>query len=173
MAERRLRHFISVKDVSKELVDELLVSAEEMKRLVTLHGGDQRLARKVLAAAFYEPSTRTNCSFQAAMIRLGGSVIPVNDEQSSIKKGESLDDTIITLGCYADIIVLRHPIEGSAAAAAAVSTRPIINAGDGVGEHPTQSLLDVYCIQSELGAVGAPSGEPPMTITLLGDLKNG
>ena len=102
----------------------------------------------MLAAIFYEPSTRTSCSFQAAMLRLGGSVLPVNETHSSVKKGESLEDTIRTLASYCDAIVLRHPLKGSAEAAAAVSTKAIINAGDGVGEHPTQALLDLYTIKT-------------------------
>lgn len=169
----RLKHLISIRDVSKPQLDALLASAEAMKTLVRTKGGDNRLAHRVLAAIFFEPSTRTNCSFQAAMLRLGGSVLPVNDESSSAKKGESLDDTIITLSQYADIIVLRHPVKGSASAAAAVASKPVINAGDGVGEHPTQALLDVFSIKTELGAIGAPAGSPPMVVVLLGDLKNG
>ena len=164
-----------------------------MKDLVKRDGGDKSLHNKVIALLFCEPSTRTSCSFQAAMQRLGGAVISVNNIESSIQKGESLEDTIQTLSCYCDAIVLRHPTKGSAAAAAKVATKPIINAGtilfpnsdslfvvilralagDGAGEHPTQALLDLYTILSELGRVGGTDSEHPMVITLLGDLKNG
>lgn len=99
------------------------------------------LKGKVLANVFYEPSTRTSSSFQAAMLRLGGTVISVNESSSSVVKGESLPDTIRTLECYSDIIVLRHPHAGSAQLAASHARVPIINAGDGIGEHPTQVRL--------------------------------
>jgi len=135
-----------------------------MKALVTTQGGDDRLKHRVLACLFYEPSTRTNCSFQAAMLRLGGSVLAVNEQHSSVKKGESLEDTIRTLASYCDGVVIRHPMKGSADAAAAVSSKPIINAGDGTGEHPTQALLDLYTIKTELGAIGYP--QEPMVYNL-------
>jgi len=136
------------------------------------------LKGKILANLFYEPSTRTSSSFTAAMERLGGSVIPINEvKYSSVSKGESLPDTIRTLECYADVIVLRHPETGSAAIAAKAARKPIINAGDGVGEHPTQALLDTFTIFEELGPSGAlrtSSGQVDgMTVTMLGDLKYG
>lgn len=165
-------HFLSVKGLSMEFVHLILNSAEEMKELVQNQGGDERLKYKILATAFYEPSTRTSCSFQAAMLRLGGKVISINEEQSSIKKGESLEDTIQTLSSYCDAIVLRHPVKGSASVAAGISPKPVINAGDGTGEHPTQAMLDLFTIKSELGKVGG-TPEAPMVITMLGDLKNG
>jgi aspartate carbamoyltransferase catalytic subunit len=128
------------------------------------------LKGKILANLFYEPSTRTSSSFTAAMERLGGSVIPINEvKYSSVAKGESLPDTIRTLECYADVIVLRHPETGSAAIAAQAARKPVINAGDGVGEHPTQALLDTFTIFEEMGA-GQIDG---MTVTMLGDLKYG
>jgi aspartate carbamoyltransferase len=173
MDEGRLQHLTTIKSVPKALIDELLISAEEMKKLVRSKGGDNRLQHKVLALAFYEPSTRTNCSFQAAMLRLGGSILAINEETSSVKKGESLEDTIITLACYTDAIILRHPMKGSATAAASLSSKPIINAGDGVGEHPTQALLDLFTIKTEMGYIGTTPGAPPMVVTLLGDLLNG
>jgi aspartate carbamoyltransferase len=102
------------------------------------------------------------------MERLGGSVIPINEvKYSSVAKGESLPDTVRTLECYADVIVIRHPEVGSAAAAAKASRKPVINAGDGIGEHPTQALLDAFTIKEELGHVDG------LTVTLLGDLKHG
>jgi aspartate carbamoyltransferase len=126
------------------------------------------LKGKILANLFYEPSTRTSSSFTSAMERLGGSVIPINEVRySSVSKGESLPDTVRTLECYADVIVLRHPETGSAALAAKYARKPIINAGDGIGEHPTQALLDTFTIREELGAIDG------LTITMLGDLKYG
>lgn len=125
------------------------------------------LEGKILVNAFYEASTRTSCSFEAAMKRLGGEVINVNVLTSSVSKGETLADTIRTLQCYSDAIVLRHPGKGSVHDAADVAEVPIINAGDGTGEHPTQALLDVYTIREELGTVNG------LNITLVGDLKHG
>lgn len=111
---------------------------------------------------------RTMSSFTAAMERLGGSVIPINEVRySSVSKGESLPDTVRTLERYADVIVLRHPEMGSVATAAKYTKKPIINAGDGIGEHPTQALLDLFTIHEELGRVAG------LTITMLGDLKYG
>jgi aspartate carbamoyltransferase len=126
------------------------------------------LKGKILANLFYEPSTRTSSSFTAAMERLGGSVIPINEvKYSSVSKGESLPDTVRTLECYADVIVIRHPEVGSAAIAAKAARKPVINAGDGIGEHPTQALLDAFTIREELGRIDG------LTVTLLGDLKHG
>jgi len=126
------------------------------------------LKGKILASLFYEPSTRTSSSFTSAMERLGGSVIPINEVRySSVSKGESLPDTVRTLECYADVIVLRHPELGASALAAQYARKPIINAGDGVGEHPTQALLDLFTIVSELGQA------EDLTVTMLGDLKYG
>jgi len=131
------------------------------KPLATLRG-------KLLATLFFEPSTRTRLSFEAAMLRLGGQVISVAEaKSSSAAKGESLADTIRTVGGYADVIVLRHPEIGAAEEAARVSRVPILNAGDGAGQHPTQSLLDLYTIRSEQGRVDG------LRIALVGDLKNG
>ncbi|HDT13971.1 MAG TPA: aspartate carbamoyltransferase, partial [Candidatus Aminicenantes bacterium] len=126
------------------------------------------LKGKILASIFYEPSTRTSSSFIAAMERLGGNVININEVRySSVAKGESLPDTIKTLECYADVIVIRHPELGSAAKAAEAARKPVINAGDGVGEHPTQALLDAFTIREELGRMD------DLTVTMLGDLKYG
>ena len=123
---------------------------------------------RILANLFYEPSTRTSSSFHAAMIRLGGSVIPINSvEYSSVAKGETLEDTIRTLECYADVIVLRHSEVGAAERAAAVASVPIINGGDGVGEHPTQALLDLFTIQRERGEING------LHVAMMGDLRHG
>jgi aspartate carbamoyltransferase len=126
------------------------------------------LKGKILTNLFYEPSTRTSSSFTAAMERLGGSVIPISEvKYSSVAKGESLPDTVRTLECYSDVIVLRHPETGAAATAARYARKPIINAGDGTGEHPTQALLDLFTIREELGRLEG------LTVTMLGDLKYG
>ena len=123
---------------------------------------------QVLSTLFYEPSTRTRLSFEAAMLRLGGSVISVAEaKSSSAAKGESLYDTMKTVEGYADVIVLRHPQIGAAAEAAAATYRPVLNAGDGAGQHPTQSLLDYYTIEKERGTVEG------LIVTLAGDLKHG
>ena len=132
---------------------------------------------KILANVFYEPSTRTSCSFQAAMLRLGGSVFCVAEATSSAKKGETLEDTARSLACYADVLVLRHPESGAAKRAAVASQKPTLNAGDGVGEHPTQALLDVYTLCREMCG-GIPSGGvrealAGKTVCLVGDLKHG
>ncbi|KAH9927604.1 carbamoyl-phosphate synth [Fomitopsis serialis] len=161
------RHILSVKQFSHRDVHDLFSLAHEMQLQVERNGILDILKGKVLATMFYEPSTRTSSSFDAAMKRCGGEVVSVNAEMSSVLKGETLPDTIRTLGCYADAIVIRHPDVGSSQLAAKFSPVPIINAGDGIGEHPTQALLDVYTIRSELGTVNGK------TITLLGDLKNG
>jgi aspartate carbamoyltransferase len=121
-----------------------------------------------IATLFYEPSTRTSASFHSAAIQLGYSVLPINEvTYSSVTKGETLEDTIRTIGSYVDLIVLRHNEKGAAKRAAEVSTVPIINAGDGNGEHPTQTLLDIYTIWKTFKKING------LTITLMGDLKNG
>ncbi|MGB9893646.1 MAG: aspartate carbamoyltransferase, partial [Candidatus Saccharicenans sp.] len=142
--------------------------AHEMRVMVERIGTFDLLKGKILANLFYEPSTRTFASFMSAMQRLGGAVIPISEVRySSVAKGESLPDTVRTLAAYADVIVLRHPEVGSAALAAQFAGKPIINAGDGVGEHPTQALLDVFTIREELGRLDN------LTVTMLGDLKYG
>ncbi len=162
------RHIISVKQFSRDDLTYIFEVAHEMREMVLRVGSFDLLKGKILANLFYEPSTRTAASFIAAMQRLGGSVIAINEVRySSVAKGESLPDTIRTLEAYADVIVLRHPQQGAAALAARYARKPIINAGDGVGEHPTQALLDLFTIQEELGQVDG------LTITLLGDLKYG
>lgn len=135
--------------------------------MVRRTGSVEILQGKVLANLFYEPSTRTSVSFAAAMQRLGGSVIAIDETKSSVAKGESLTDTIKTVESYTDLIVIRHPQHGSAQAAAKAARKPVINAGDGIGEHPTQALLDVFTIREELGTVNS------LEIGLVGDLKHG
>lgn len=133
------KHVLSVKQFTKEDIHELFSLAHEMQLQVEKNGTLDVLKGKLLATVFYEPSTRTSSSFDAAMKRCGGQVIQVAAESSSVKKGESLPDTIRTLGSYADAIVIRHPDVGSSQLAAKFSPVPILNAGDGIGEHPTQA----------------------------------
>jgi len=162
------RDIISVRQFSDEDLAYIFDVAHEMREMVSRIGAFDLLKGKLLANLFYEPSTRTSASFTAAMERLGGSVIPINEvKYSSVSKGESLPDTVRSLEAYADVIVLRHPEEGATALAAQYTKKPIINAGDGVGEHPTQALLDLFTILEELGEVDG------LTITLVGDLKYG
>jgi aspartate carbamoyltransferase len=126
------------------------------------------LKGKILATLFFEPSTRTRLSFETAMQRLGGGVVSLGSvESSSVAKGETLKDTVKTVSQYADVIVIRHPRIGSAKEAADAVPIPIINAGDGTGQHPTQALLDIYTIKKEMGSL------KNLTITMVGDLKNG
>jgi aspartate carbamoyltransferase catalytic subunit len=159
---------LSVSQFNRDDLDYLFGVAKEMRATVERVGAFDLLKGKVLANLFYEPSTRTSSSFLAAMARLGGSVIPINEVRySSVAKGESLPDTVRTLESYADVIVIRHPDVGSAALAAQHAHKPIINAGDGVGEHPTQALLDLFTIEQELGRLDG------LTVTMLGDLKYG
>ncbi len=123
---------------------------------------------KVVASLFFEPSTRTRLSFETAINRLGSRVISMaNAASSSVAKGESLADTIRTIDGYVDVIVMRHPMKGAAQLAADNASHPVINGGDGTGQHPTQALLDLYTIRKEKGILGG------QTITFLGDLKNG
>lgn len=164
------KDIISVKQFARPDLEYVFGVAHEMRGMVERVGTFDLLKGKILANLFYEPSTRTSSSFTAAMERLGGSVIPISEvKYSSVSKGESLPDTIRTLECYTDVIVLRHPETGSAAIAAKAARKPVINAGDGVGEHPTQALLDTFTIFEELGE-GQIDG---MTVTMLGDLKYG
>lgn len=159
---------LSVKQFDKEALTYIFEVAHEMRTMVERVGAFDLLKGKILTNLFYEPSTRTASSFTAAMERLGGSVIPINEvKYSSVAKGESLPDTIRSLECYSDVIVLRHPEVGASALAAKYARKPVINAGDGVGEHPTQALLDLFTIIEERGN---PDG---LTVTMLGDLKYG
>ena len=162
------KDILSVKQFTRQDLDYIFGVAHEMQEMVARVGSFDLLKGKILANLFYEPSTRTSSSFTSAMERLGGSVIPINEVRySSVSKGESLPDTVRTLDCYADVIVLRHPEAGASALAAKYARKPVINAGDGVGEHPTQALLDLFTIVAELGVADG------LTITMLGDLKYG
>jgi aspartate carbamoyltransferase catalytic subunit len=163
----RLRHVIESQQFSRTILEDLFARSEEMKR--EPHHFMGRLAGQVMAALFYEPSTRTRLSFEAAMLRLGGDAIGTDNarEFSSAAKGETLEDTIRIVSGYADVIVLRHNEEGAAKRAAAVSTVPVINAGDGPGQHPTQALLDLYTIRDELSRIDG------VRVAMVGDLANG
>ncbi|HKY54912.1 MAG TPA: aspartate carbamoyltransferase, partial [Anaerolineales bacterium] len=162
------KDIISVQQFEREDLEYIFGVAHEMRGMVERIGTFDLLKGKILANLFYEPSTRTSSSFTAAMERLGGSVIAINEvKYSSVTKGETLTDTVRTLECYADVIVLRHPETGSAAIAAKAARKPVINAGDGIGEHPTQALLDTFTIREELGRLD------DLNVTMLGDLKYG
>ncbi|HQV70476.1 MAG TPA: aspartate carbamoyltransferase [Thermoflexales bacterium] len=162
------RHILSVKQFSRADIDYVFTIAEEMRTMVERVGTFDLLKGKILANLFYEPSTRTSSSFTAAMERLGGSVIPINEvKYSSVSKGETLPDTVRTLQSYSDVIVLRHPEKGAAEVASKYLRKPLINAGDGAGEHPTQALLDLFTIKEELGHIDG------LTVTMVGDLKYG
>ncbi len=162
------KDILSVSQFCREDLEYIFGVAEAMRTMVAHIGTFDLLKGKILANLFYEPSTRTSSSFIAAMERLGGSVIQINEvKYSSVAKGESLPDTIRTLESYADVIVLRHPETGSAAIAAKYARKPVINAGDGIGEHPTQALLDLFTIREELGTIDG------LTVTMLGDLRYG
>ena len=159
---------LSVSQFDRTKLDYIFGVADSMRVLVERFGSADLLQGKILANLFYEPSTRTSSSFMAAMLRLGGQVIPINNVQySSVTKGESLPDTVRTLESYSDVIVIRHPEVGSAATAAHYASKPVINAGDGVGEHPTQALLDLFTIIEGLGAVDG------LKVAMVGDLKYG
>lgn len=167
---------LSVTQITPPGLHLLFQVAQEMRQIVRTKGGDDRLAHRVLGTVFYEASTRTSCSFQAAVMRLGGKFIHVDGQgnSSANKKGETLEDTIRCLECYTDATVLRHPVHGSVGKVIAMSAKPVLNAGDGVGEHPTQALLDVFTIQDELKIdMAAAAAKPELTVVLLGDLKHG
>ena len=161
-----MRHLIDAKDLLPDYVRSLIASAEEIIDRPELYSENCR--GKVLATLFYEPSTRTRLSFESAMLGLGGSVIGFSTaDSSSAAKGESVADTIRTVSCYADICAIRHPKEGSALVAATNSGIPVINAGDGGHQHPTQTLTDLLTIHSIKRSLGG------LTIGLCGDLKFG
>lgn len=162
------RDILSVRQFGTEDLAYTFRVAHEMRNLVLRIGSFDLCRGKILANLFYEPSTRTSSSFAAAMERLGGSVISINEVRySSVAKGETLADTVRTLESYADLVVLRHHQMGAAAEAAKYARKPIINAGDGAGEHPTQALLDLFTIVEEQGPVDG------LTVSLVGDLRFG
>ena len=160
-------HLTSTKQLSRADTDAILGEAAKMEKVLK-KGGSKLLEGKILAALFYEPSTRTRLSFEAAMNRLGGSVISAEGIQfSSLYKGETIEDTMMMVGGYADIIAMRHPDQGSADIAASAAPVPFINAGDGPGQHPSQALLDLYTIEKECKKIDG------LHITMVGDLRYG
>ncbi|XP_028041682.1 CAD protein isoform X1 [Bombyx mandarina] len=162
------KNILTVDTFNKETLNDIFNLAQFMKTSVNKGRYlDDILRGKVMASIFYEVSTRTSCSFAAAMHRLGGSVVHTDATSSSAKKGESLEDSVAIMASYSDVVVLRHPEPGAVSRASKLSRKPVINAGDGVGEHPTQALLDVFTIREEIGTVNG------LTITMVGDLKNG
>lgn len=162
----KTKNVIDLTDLSHQELTDIIKLANEIRERPKDFGDVCK--GKILATLFYEPSTRTQMSFQTAMLRLGGSIIGFdNPQNSSVSKGESLKDTITVVGGYADIIAIRHPSEGTAAAASMYSAAPVINAGDGGHLHPTQTLTDVVTLYNEMGRLDH------LTIGLCGDLKNG
>jgi aspartate carbamoyltransferase catalytic subunit len=159
-----MHHIVESQQFNRKSIGDIFALADTLE-----HTRDQSLTGKIMASLFYEPSTRTRFSFESAMLRLGGSVITTENakEFSSVSKGETLEDSIRIVNTYVDIIVLRHDEEGASKRASLVSQVPIINAGDGTGQHPTQALLDLYTIQRELGKIDG------IHIAFVGDLKHG
>jgi aspartate carbamoyltransferase catalytic subunit len=161
---RMLGHVITAEQFDRDLLDVLFARATALAGV-----RDDRLAHRIMATLFYEPSTRTRLSFESAMLRLGGAVIGTEAARtfSSAIKGETLEDTVRMVSTYADLILLRHDEAGAAARAAEVASVPVVNAGDGPGEHPTQALLDLYTIERELGHVEG------VRVAFCGDLRFG
>jgi aspartate carbamoyltransferase catalytic subunit len=167
-ASLRGQHVVSVAQFDRALLEKMFATADRCVPIARGEGRIEPLRGRVLVNLFFEPSTRTRLSFGTAFARLGGSVeTTVGFEFSSMAKGETLEDTMRVLEGYADCIVLRHPTRGAVARASGVCSRPVINAGDGAGEHPTQALLDLYTIQRERGAIDG------VRIAMVGDLRFG
>ena len=161
-----MKNLIDIKDLSVKEITDLIKVANDI--IANPFKYSHKCDGKILATLFFEPSTRTRLSFESAMIRLGGQVLGFSEaSSSSVSKGESVSDTIKVVGCYSDIIVMRHPKEGAPLVASLKSTVPIINAGDGGHNHPTQTLTDLLTIYNEKG------GFNDLTIGLCGDLKFG
>jgi aspartate carbamoyltransferase catalytic subunit len=164
--EFRGRDIISIKDFSREEIDHVLKTARAMEPLAKR--GSDMLRGKMLATLFFEPSTRTRLSFESAMLRLGGSAIGFAEPKvASVEKGENLADTVRVVESYADVLAVRHPLEGAARVASEFASVPIINAGSGAEEHPTQALLDLYTMVKEKKSIDG------LSIALVGDLRYG
>jgi len=162
------RDIISIRDLDKEEIELILKTAERMEPYAKGEEPYKLMEGKILGTLFFEPSTRTRLSFTSAMERLGGGVLGFSGVGiTSMTKGENLTDTIKTIERYCDILVMRHPMEGAARLAADVSTKPVINAGDGANQHPTQTMLDLYTIKKLKGRIAG------LNVALLGDLKYG
>jgi aspartate carbamoyltransferase catalytic subunit len=164
----KLFHVVEAQQFDRDLLSEIFAVTKEMEEVVSRYGSSI-LSRRIMASLFYEPSTRTRLSFESAMFRLGGNVITTESarEFSSAAKGETLEDTIRIIQGYSDVIVMRHYESGAARRAANVASVPIINAGDGPGQHPTQALLDLYTIKKDIGRLDG------LKIAMVGDLANG
>jgi aspartate carbamoyltransferase catalytic subunit len=164
----RLHHVVESQQFDRPLLEQVFEVARGMEEVVAAGGSDE-LHGRIMASLFYEPSTRTRLSFEAAMLRLGGGVLGTESAGhfSSVAKGETLEDTVRIVAGYCDVLVLRHFDVGASRRAAEVSSVPVINAGDGPGQHPTQALLDLYTIRKERGAVDG------VHIAMVGDLANG
>ena len=165
-----MKHILKAEQFTDiKFLEKLFASADELAKADVANKLPQTLAGKIVATLFFEPSTRTRLSFEAAVLKLGGKVISTENGQVALSstKGESLEDTIKIVGSYSDAIVIRHPEVGSADRAGQVSPVPIINAGDGAGSHPTQALLDLYTMRKELGKIDS------IKIAMIGDLLYG
>jgi len=161
-------HTVSVRDFCREDIEHILDLADDMVPIARGEESSDLMKGKIMATLFFEPSTRTRLSFESAMLRMGGKVLGFADPSgTSAKKGETLADTIRMASAYSDVIVLRHPQEGAARLASKFSDVPVINGGDGAGQHPTQTLLDLMTIRRETGKIDGRK------ITLVGDLKYG
>src|SRR3989338_2033684 len=162
------KDIVTIDSLSKSEIELIFTKTTEMKSLVTKNGGDDRLRGKIVTLAFFEPSTRTYSSFSAATQRLGAGVVAHNGMQNtSIAKGESFEHTVKVFSRYSDCLIIRHPQPGKPREAAEFVDIPVINAGDGINEHPTQALFDTYTINKHFGKVNG------LIIAMAGDLKNG
>ena len=162
------KSLVSIEDVTTTELEEIFKIAGEMESSLASGKPLKTMDGKIMVTIFYEPSTRTRLSFESAMHRLGGSVLSISEiKSSSVAKGETLADTVRMAEGYADVIVVRHPMEGAARLASRFSSKPVINAGDGSGQHPTQKVLDLYTIRKEIGDLNGKE------ITIVGDLKYG
>ncbi|MBI5000772.1 MAG: aspartate carbamoyltransferase [Euryarchaeota archaeon] len=164
----RGRDVVSIREFSRQEIERVLHVARDMLPVAERRKRSNMLDGYVLSTFFYEPSTRTRLSFQSAICRLGGRYIGFADPAvTSMKKGETLADTVKMAEAYSDAMVLRHPHEGAARLAAEFCSKPVINAGDGAGQHPTQTMLDLFTIKEELGSIDGK------TVAMVGDLKYG
>ncbi len=162
------RNLVSIKQLDKGVIEEILAESERMLEIYKSNSRPNLLAGRIMASMFFEPSTRTRLSFESAMHRLGGSVIGFADPLStSSAKGETLSDTVRIMSAYADILVIRHPTEGAITGALDSASVPLVNAGDGTGQHPTQALYDLFAIKKEKGRL------TNLNVALVGDLKHG
>ncbi len=162
------RDIVNIGDLSLPEIDTILDTAKGMVKIARGEERSKILDGKILSSLFFEPSTRTRLSFESAMLRLGGGVITIaGQEGSSLIKGETLADTIRMADAFSDVVAIRHPREGAARLSATFSENPIINGGDGAGQHPTQTLLDLFTIREELGDIG------DQHVTIVGDLRFG